>query len=85
MFTTNETIKGVHGIPQGQINLLRAYLQGAVYCWCNSNQKHDVFYARKAAGRLLKAVLNDDKRVFEVQDGYVKGYRWTGRYRDGSQ
>lgn len=40
---------------------------------------------RKAAGCLLKAVLNDDKRVFEVQDGYVKGYRWTGRYRDGSQ
>lgn len=41
--------------------------------------------AAKAAGRLLKAVLNDDKRIFEVQDGYVKGYRWTGRYRDGSQ
>lgn len=123
MFTTNETIKGVHGIPQDQIELLRAYLQGAVYCWCNSDQKHDVFYARdflggenffwedtpaealyrhymevsdedhdyafseaaKAAGRLLKAVLNDDKRIFEVQDGYVKGYRWTGAYRDGSQ
>ena len=50
MFTTNETIKGVHGIPQNQIDLLRAYLQGAVYCWCNSAQKYDVFYARDFLG-----------------------------------
>lgn len=123
MFTTDETIKGVNGIPQQQIALIKAYLQGAVYCWCNSNQKNEVFYARnflggenyfwedtpaeslyrhymdisdqdhdyafteaaKAAGRLLKMVLDEDKRIFEVHEGFVKGYRWTGRYKDGSQ
>ena len=51
-----------------------------------SDEEHDYAFAEaaKAAGRLLKAVLDEDKRIFEIQDGYVKGYRWTGRYRDGS-
>lgn len=123
MFTTDETIKGVNGISQHQKDLIKAYLQGAVYCWCNSERRNDTFYARdflgganyfwedtpvevlyrhymdasdqnhdyafteaaKAAGRLLKAVLHDDKRIFEVYDGFTKGYRWIGEYRDGSQ
>ncbi|MBQ0075473.1 MAG: hypothetical protein KBT34_14935 [Prevotella sp.] len=104
MFTTQEVIKGVNNISQQEQELIKAYLQGAIYCWCNTERKYDTFYARdflggnntfwegtpvetlynhylqvgngnhdyafseaaKAAGRLLKSVLNDDKRIFEV-------------------
>ena len=29
-----ETAKGVNGFSDQQLALMRAYLQGAVYCWC---------------------------------------------------
>lgn len=32
--------------------------------------------AGKAAGRLLKIVLSEDARVFEIRNGHVKGYKW---------
>lgn len=117
MFTTVESIRNVRGIPREEINRIKVYLQGAVYAWCNSEKKHEVFYARdflggvnndwnttpvqvlydyyrnvmhrnhdyahreagKAAGRLLKIVLNEDERQFEIHNGRVKGYKWTGR------
>lgn len=34
--------------------------------------------AGKAAGRLLKDVLVNDKRTFETREGYARQYRWTG-------
>lgn len=111
------TYKGVNGFSDHQIVLMRAFLQGAVYCWCK-NRKEEWFAARdlvggdnyywqgtplidlyefylggrtdaasnqyaieeagKAAGRLLKGVLVDDKRTFETREGFTREYRWTG-------
>lgn len=34
--------------------------------------------AGKAAGRLLKGILVEDKRIFETRDGFAREYRWTG-------
>jgi len=115
------TYKGVNGFTDEQLRLMKAYLQGAVYCWC-MNCKDEWFAARnliggdnyywqgtplmplyeyyrdgnddadsvqyaideagKAAGRLLKEVLQKDKRTFETRDGFTKEYRWTGEERN---
>ena len=109
------TYKSVNGFTGEQLNLMRAFLQGAVYCWCK-NRKDEWFAARdllggdnyywqgtpliqlydyylngneenhdyaveeagKAAGRLLKEVLINDKRTFATEKGYTRMYRWTG-------
>lgn len=111
------TYKNVNGFDERQLMLMKAFLQGAVYCWCK-NRKNEWFAARdllggdnyywqgtpllalfehyragredqdsiqyaieeagKAAGRLLKEVLINDKRTFETQSGYARTYRWTG-------
>ena len=109
------TYKRVNGFTDEQLNLMRAFLQGAVYCWCK-NRKDEWFAARdllggdnyywqgtplmplytyylngnednhdyaveeagKAAGRLLKEVLINDKRTFATEEGYTRMYRWTG-------
>ena len=109
------TYKRVHGFSEEQLRLMRAFLQGAVYCWCK-NRKDEWFTARdllggdnyfwqgtplyalythylegnienhdyaveeagKAAGRLLKEVLINDKRTFATEEGYTRRYRWTG-------
>lgn len=42
------------------------------------NRDYAVDEAGKAAGRLLKEVLINDKRTFETEDGYTRMYRWTG-------
>ena len=42
------------------------------------NHNYAVEEAGKAAGRLLKEVLINDKRTFETEDGYTRMYRWTG-------
>ena len=34
--------------------------------------------AGKAAGRLLKEVLINDKRTFESEERFTRRYRWTG-------
>ena len=121
MLQTPETIKGVKGITDQQRDRIKAFLQGAVYCLCNSSHKHDWFSVRdflggenyywqdtplsalyeyymacsdqdidyafseaaKAAGRLMKAVLQEDKRIFEAREGFAKSYRWTGEDVDG--
>ena len=111
------TYKGVNGFTDRQMALMRAYLQGAVYCWCK-NCKDEWFAARdliggnnyywqgtplidlfeyyldgrnddasiryaveeagKAAGRLLKGILIEDKRTFETREGFTREYHWTG-------
>ena len=47
----------------------------------NNNHDYAVEEAGKAAGRLLKKVLVEDKRVFETEEGYARMYRWTGEER----
>lgn len=112
----NETCKGVNGFTNLEIQMMKSFLQGAVYCWCKNRpdewfaardllggenyfwegtplyRLYEVYYnegeneqeyaiseAGKAAGRLLKIVLLEDKREFECHKGYnAKSYRWTG-------
>lgn len=42
------------------------------------NGEYAVEEAGKAAGRLLKKVLFEDKREFETKEGFTRMYRWTG-------
>ena len=44
----------------------------------DNNYAYAVEEAGKAAGRLLKKVLFEDRRVFETEEGYTRMYRWTG-------
>lgn len=115
MFKTKERIIQVRCIDTHSKELIKAYLQGCVYCWCNTkgtewfsakdflggdnfywedtpmyslyayfldgkqeNQDYAFGEACKAAGKLLKIVLDKDKRIFEAKDGFAKSYRWTG-------
>lgn len=110
-----ENYNKVHGFRDIQILEMKAFIQGAVYCWCKNrpdewfaardlfggenyfwdgtpllplyeyylggdkgNNDHAVDEAGKAVGRLLKAVLCEDKREFEYRDAYTKEYKWTG-------
>lgn len=50
MLQTPETIKGVKGITDQQRDRIKAFLQGAVYCLCNSSHKHDWFSVRDFLG-----------------------------------
>ena len=43
------TYKSVNGFTGWQLNLMRAFLQGAVYCWCR-NRKDEWFAARDLLG-----------------------------------
>ncbi len=43
------TAKGVNGVPEQQLNLMKAFLQGSVYCWCK-NCKGQWFAARDLVG-----------------------------------
>ena len=43
------TYKRVHGFSEEQLRLMRAFLQGAVYCWCK-NRKDEWFTARDLLG-----------------------------------
>lgn len=38
--------------------------------------------AAKAAGGLMKAVLQEDKHIFGLREGHAKSYRRTGEYVD---
>ena len=44
-----KTFKGVNGFSERELNLMRAFLQGAVYCWCK-NRKNECFAARDLLG-----------------------------------
>lgn len=107
-------VRDVRGIDINEKNLVRAYIQGAVYCWIK-NRENEWFAVRdlvggvntdwrntplqplftrhlrdgmsddeafeaaaKDIGWLVKSVLNDDQRVFELNNsGYVNSYRWV--------
>ena len=43
------TYKRVHGLSDEQLRLMKAFLQGAVYCWCK-NRKDEWFAARDLLG-----------------------------------
>ena len=51
-----------------------------VYYLNGNEDNHDyaVEEAGKAAGRLLKEVLINDKRTFKTEEGNTRRYRWTG-------
>ena len=109
------TYKRVNGFTDEQFDQMRAFLQGAVYCWCKNRKDewfaaHDllggdnyywqgiplmplyIYYlngnednndyaveeAGKAAGRLFKEVLINDKRTIKTEEDYTRMYRWTG-------
>ena len=68
----------------------RDLLGGDNYYWQGTpmialyEKSEDVEQAGKDARWLLKRVLNDDKRTFEVStDGRVKIYRWNGQENNG--
>ena len=42
-------VRRVHGITTAQYQAIRAFLQGAVYCWC-INRREDHFVARDLVG-----------------------------------
>ena len=42
-------VRRVHGITTAQYQAIRAFLQGAVYCWC-INRREDPFVARDLVG-----------------------------------
>ena len=44
-----KTYKSVNGFSERQLDLMRAFLQGAVYCWCK-NRKNEWFAARDLLG-----------------------------------
>ncbi|MCM1511685.1 MAG: hypothetical protein NC112_00985 [Oxalobacter formigenes] len=45
----DSTVREVHGLDSGDMQRIRDYLQGAVYCWCNIN-KQEWFAARHFIG-----------------------------------
>jgi len=114
MIHPESEIRRVSGISDEEENLIRAYLQGAVYIWVR-DRAGEVFAARdlvggrnfewegtplyvlyqkyentrsvdeaidaaaKDLGWLLKAVLAEDKRNFNVtRSGLTAGYSWVG-------
>lgn len=119
-YLTPDNCRSVNGVEEETINEVKAYLQGAVYCWCknvkNTNGENEWFAARdflggenfywedtpmmalyehykeetpdgdyaqkeagKAAGRILKQLLLEDRRTYETRKGFMKReYRWNG-------
>ncbi len=114
-FLTPTEIRSVREIAPDVEQLIRAFLQGSVYCWVKNRseepfalrdlmggenfewlgtplyalyEKHiargkesddAVTDAAKDAGWLLKSVLSDDRRHFELgKAGLVSVYRWVG-------
>ena len=50
---------------------------------CGDQDSGDAFSeAAKAAGGLMKAVLQEDKHIFGLREGHAKSYRRTGEYVD---
>ena len=74
-FAARDLLGGDNYYWQGTplIQLYDYYLNGD-----EDNQDYAVEEAGKAAGRLLKEVLINDKRTFATEKGYTRMYRWTG-------
>ena len=45
----NISVREVHGLSEGELQKIKAFLQGAVYCWC-AIRKSDWFCARDLLG-----------------------------------
>ena len=108
-------LRDVLGITDEQRHLMRAYLQGSVYCWCKNRTKEEfalrdlvggenfewrgtplyplyekhigsgksnedaITAAARDAGWLLRSVLSEDKRHFNVAPTFsATAYRWVG-------
>jgi hypothetical protein len=115
LINDNSQIRGnISDIHKCDMELIKAFLQGAVYCWIKNNKEGEIFALRNLvggensnwtntplkllykkhkdmgkdnktanevagqdAGKILKLVLNDDERKFEVSDaGFTNGYKW---------
>jgi hypothetical protein len=113
--TEQSELRDVYGIKEPEKTLIKAFMQGAVYCWIKNRegewfavrdlmggenfewkgtplyvlyQKHidsgkdhetAIEFAAKDLGWLVKTVLADDKRTFEIrQDWASNSYRWIG-------
>ena len=108
-------IRRAHILTEQETKDVADFLQGAVYCWCNTHPKEyfhakdllgglntnwedtpaQIIYSKyraagedhksahelsgRAAGMILKSVLNKDKREFEIKRGYTLSYKWTGK------
>lgn len=46
----------------------------------NSDSDYAHYEAGKAAGRILKQLLLDEKRTFETRKNFTREYRWNGEY-----
>lgn len=108
-------LRGTYGISDTEKALIKAFMQGTVYCWVKNRagepfavrdlmggenfdwngtslqvlyEKHinagkdneeAIEAAAKDLGWLVKSVLAEDKRTFEVgKAGLVSSYRWVG-------
>lgn len=47
------------------------------------SQEYAVDQAGKAAGRLLKKILIEDKRTFQTRENFSREYLWTGEEDNG--
>lgn len=54
------------------------YLFRYYYDGDEANGDYAIEEAGKAAGRILKKILIQDKREFETREGFTREYRWTG-------
>lgn len=55
-----------------------------LYQWHKTNGSSDPNdMAGKDLGWLLLKVLSDDKRTFEIEEGYTHQYKWTGEEEEG--
>jgi hypothetical protein len=74
-FAARDLLGGENYFWEGtpMIRLYEYYLAGD-----EANNQYAVSEAGKAAGKLLKKVLFEDKRIFETRDSYTREYRWTG-------
>lgn len=50
MIIGTNSAKGVNGFTPEQNRLMKAYLQGAVYCWCKNCKNQDWFAAHDLIG-----------------------------------
>lgn len=46
----NIRTRDVHGLTDSELHRIRAFFQGAVYCWCNNKETNEWFNARDFIG-----------------------------------
>lgn len=71
----NTSTQKVHGLSEGELQKIKAFLQGAVYCWC-AIRKSDWFCARDLIGG-----VNQDWKGYPLEVLYRR-YIKAGRDHD---